>query len=165
MKKVWNFILKNRIYIVLVLFVLFFAFVFVTMKAYLDPVDANAVYGNRLDGIENVTITDDKVNEIVNFIKEDNSISDASLHIKGKIINIIIKVSKKENTIDKMKEKSKEIIERFSKEEIEFYDFQFFIKNEDGNYNLMGYKNKKNENISWSSDEIISEVDENEEKQ
>ena len=135
------------------------------MKAYLDPVDANAVYGNRLDGIENVTITDDKVNEIVNFIKEDNSISDASLHIKGKITNIIIKVSKKENTIDKMKEKSKEIIERFSKEEIEFYDFQFFIKNEDGNYNLMGYKNKKNENISWSSDEIISEVDENEEKQ
>ena len=51
------------------------------------------------------------------------------------------------------------------KEEIEFYDFQFFIKNEDGNYNLMGDKNKKNENISWSSDEIISEVDENEEKQ
>ena len=118
MKKVWNFILKNRIYIVLVLFVLFFAFVFVTMKAYLDPVDENAVYGNRLDGIENVTITDDKVNEIVNFIKEDNSISDASMHIKGKIVNIIIKVSKKENTIDKMKEKSKEIIERFSKEEI-----------------------------------------------
>ena len=64
-----------------------------------------------------------------------------------------------------MKEKSKEIIEKFSKEEIEFYDFQFFIKNEDGNYNLMGYKNKKNENISWSSDEIISEVDGNEEKQ
>lgn len=165
MKKVWNFILKNRIYIVLVLLVLFFAFVFVTMKAYLDPEDANAVYGNRLDGIENVTITDEKVNEVVNFIKEDNGVSDASLHIKGKIVNIIIKVSKKENTIDKMKEKSKEIIEKFSKEEIEFYDFQFFIKNEDGNYNLMGYKNKKNENISWSSDEIISEVDENEEKQ
>ena len=123
------------------------------------------MYGNRLDGIENVTITDDKVNEIVNFIKEDNSISDSSMHIKGKIVNIIIKVSKKENTIDKMKEKSKEIIERFSKEEIEFYDFQFFIKNEDGNYNLMGYKNKRNENISWSSDEIISEVDKNEEKQ
>ena len=165
MKKVWNFILKNRIYIVLVLFILFFAFVFVTMKAYLDPVDANAVYGNRLDGIENVTITDDKVNEVVNFIKEDNNINDTSIHIKGKIINIIIKVAKKDNTIDKMKEKSKEIIDKFSKEEIEFYDFQFFIKNEEGNYNLMGYKNKRNENISGSSDEIISEVDKNEEKQ
>ena len=135
------------------------------MKAYLDPVDENAVYGNRLDGIDNVLITDDKVNEVVNFIKEDNSISDASIHIKGKIINIIIKVSKKENTIDKMKEKSKDIIEKFSKDEIDFYDFQFFIKNEDGNYNLIGYKNKNNEGISWSSDEINSEVDENEEKQ
>lgn len=165
MKKVWNFILKNRIYIVLVLFVLFFAFVFVTMKAYLDPVDENAVYGNRLDGIDNVLITDDKVNEVVNFIKEDNGVSDASIHIKGKIVNIIIKVSKKENTIDKMKEKSKDIIEKFSKDEVDFYDFQFFIKNEDGNYNLIGYKNKNNEGISWSSDEINSEVDENEEKQ
>ena len=57
MKKIWKFIVDNRIYIVLVLFVLFGAFVFVTMKAYLDPEDELAVYGNRLEGIEKVSIT------------------------------------------------------------------------------------------------------------
>lgn len=165
MKKVWNFILKNRIYIVLILFVLFCAFVFVTMKAYLDPVDELAVYGNRLDGIKDVEITDTKKKEIVDFIKEDETLVDASINIQGKIVNISIKVTKEENTIDKMKEKSKGILEKFTKEEIAFYDFQFFIKNEDGNYNLIGYKNKKNGDISWVSDEIISEVEKNEEEQ
>ncbi len=165
MKKVWNFILKNRIYIVLVLFVLFCVFVFVTMKAYLNPVNELAVYGNRLDGIEAVVITDDKKNEVTNFIKEDENVISTSVNVQGKIVNISIKTSKNENTIDKMKEKVKLILEKFSKEEIAFYDFQFFIKNEDANYNLIGYKNKKNENVSWATDEIISEVDNNEEEQ
>lgn len=165
MKKVWNFIVKNRIYIVLILLVLFCAFVFVTMKAYLDPVDELAVYGNRLNGIEDVEITETRKNEVVDFIKDDETITDASVSIQGKIINISIKVTTEENTIDKMEEKGKEVVKKFSEEEIKFYDFQFFIKNEDGNYNLMGYKNKKNEDISWVSDEINSEVDENEEEQ
>ena len=165
MKKVWNFILKNRIYIVLVLFVLFCVFVFVTMKAYLNPVNELAVYGNRLDGIEAVVITDDKKNEVTNFIKEDENVISTSVTVQGKIVNISIKTSKNENTIDKMKEKVKLILEKFSKEEIAFYDFQFFIKNEDANYNLIEKKNKKNENVSWATDEIISEVDNNEEEQ
>lgn len=165
MKKIWKFIVNNRIYIVLVLFIIFGAFVFVTMKAYLDPVDENAVYGNRLNGIEKVPITDTKKEEVINFIKEDESIENPTVSVTGKIVNISIKTTSKENTIDKMKEKSKLILEKFSEEEIKFYDFQFFIKNEEANYNLLGYKNKKNEELSWSHDEIVSEVEDNEEEQ
>lgn len=165
MKKIWKFIVNNRIYIVLLLFILFGAFVFVTMKAYLDPEDASLVYGNRLNGIENVKITDEREKEVIDFIKEDENITDASISIQGKIINIIIKVKDKKNTIEKMEEKGIEIIKKFSEEEIKFYDFQFFIKNEEANYNLIGYKNKKNEEISWEHDVIVSEVEENEEEQ
>lgn len=165
MKKIWKFIVDNRIYIVLVLFVLFCGFVFVTMKAYLDPEDELAVYGNRLEGIEKVTITDTKKNEVIDFIKEDENITDASIMIQGKIINISIKSGNKKNTIDKMKEKGIEIIKKFSKEEIAFYDFQFFIKNEEANYNLMGYKNKKKDEISWVDDVIVSEVEDNEKEE
>lgn len=165
MKKVWNFIVDNRIYIVLVLFVVFCGFVFVTMKAYLDPEDELAVYGNRLDGIENVEITDKKEKEVIEFIKEDENITDASIRIQGKIINIIIKAKDKKNTVEKMEEKGTKIIEKFSEEEIKFYDFQFFIKNEEANYNLMGYKNKKSEEISWVNDVIVSEVEDNEEEE
>ena len=164
MKKIWKFIVNNRIYIVLLLFVLFGAFVFVTMKAYLDPEDANLVYGNRLNGIEEVPITKEREKAVIDFIKEDENITDASIAIQGKIINIIIKVKHKKNSIEKMEEKGTEIIKKFSEEEIKFYDFQFFIKNEEANYNLMGYKNKKNDEISWVNDVIVSEVEDNEEE-
>lgn len=164
MKKIWNFIVDNRIYIVLVLFVIFCGFVFVTMKAYLDPEDALAVYGNRLEGIEKVQITDKKEKEVIDFIKEDENIIDVSMSIQGKIINIIIKSKSKKNTIEKMQEKGIQIVKKFSEDEIKFYDFQLFIKNEEANYNLIGYKNKKNEEISWVNDVIVSEVEDNEEE-
>ena len=131
----------------------------------MNPSDLNTVYGSRLDGIENVVISDEKKDEIIKFIKDNEDVSSASIDIQGKIINISIKIGNKENTIDIMKEKCSLIVNKFSKEEIEFYDFQFFIKNEDANYNLIGYKNKKNEELSYSHDVIVSEVEENEEKQ
>ena len=74
MKKIWNFILKYRLYIILALFLAFGIFVFVTVKAYLDPVDETTVYGSRLEGIDKVPITDDRKKEIEDFIKEDKSI-------------------------------------------------------------------------------------------
>ncbi len=165
MKEVLKFISKYKIYIVLAILFLFCLFLFITFYKYMNPSDLNTVYGSRLDGIENVVISDDKKDEIIKFIKDNEDVSSASIDIQGKIINISIKIGNKENTIDIMKEKCSLIVNKFSKEEIEFYDFQFFIKNEDANYNLIGYKNKKNEELSYSHDVIVSEVEENEEKQ
>ena len=165
MKEVLKFISKYKIYIVLAILLLFCLFLFITFYKYMNPSDLNTVYGSRLDGIENVIISDEKKDEIIKFIKDNEDVSSASIDIQGKIINISIKIGNKENTIDIMKEKCSLIVNKFSKEEIEFYDFQFFIKNEDANYNLIGYKNKKNEELSYSHDVIVSEVEENEEKQ
>ena len=114
-------------------------------------------YGNRLDGIENVEITDERINQLVNKIKADDTIDEASVSIKGRIINITLKSNNEKNTMDKIKEKADNILKEFSDEEIAFYDFQFFIKNEEANYIMIGYKNKIRENISWESDEIVSE--------
>ena len=165
MKEVLKFISKYKIYIVLAILFLFCLFLFITFYKYMNPSDLNTVYGSRLDGIENVVISDEKKDEIIKFIKDNEDVSSASIDIQGKIINISIKIGNKENTIDIMKEKCSLIVNKFSKEEIEFYDFQFFIKNEDANYNLIGYKNKKKEELSYSHDVIVSEVEENEEKQ
>lgn len=165
MKEVLKFISKYKIYIVLAILFLFCLFLFITFYKYMNPSDLNTVYGSRLDGIENVIISDEKKDEIIKFIKDNEDVSSASIDIQGKIINISIKIGNEENTIDVMKEKCSLIVNKFSKEEIEFYDFQFFIKNEDANYNLIGYKNKKNEELSYSHDVIVSEVEENEEKQ
>lgn len=164
MKKIWKFIVDNRIYFAIFVFVVFCIFVISTMKAYLYPDDKLAVYGNRLNGIKDVLITDKRKDEVISFIKEDENILDVSIKIQGKIINISIKSSNEKNTIDVMKEKVADVISKFSKEEVNYYDFQVFIKNEDANYNLIGYKNKNKEEISWVNDVIVSEV-EDEEKQ
>lgn len=165
MKKIWKFIVDNRIYVVLFVFVVFFVFVVMTMKAYLYPDDKLAVYGDRLEGIMDVEITNDKKDEVIKYIKEDDNVNDVSIQIQGKIVNISIKVSDKKSTMDIMKEKCTEIVNKFSSDEIGYYDFQIFVKNEDANYNMIGYKNKKNNDLSWVSDVIVSEVENDEEKQ
>ena len=148
------------------MFLAFGIFVFVTVKAYLDPVDETTVYGSRLEGIDKVPITDDRKKEIEDFIKEDKSISSASLSVKGKIVNVIINVSSKEKTLEDVQKLCNSVLEKFKKEEIDFYDFQFFVENKEANYVSIGYKNKKNGSISWSHDEIEkSEVEVDEKKE
>lgn len=159
MKKVWNFIYKYRIVIALVFLLIIGVFGFITVKQYLYPDDKLTVYGNRLDGIDKVKITDEKKNEIIKMIKEKAGIKDAKIDIQGKIINVSITASEKENTKEEMQKLCTEILLKFSSEEIKFYDFQFFIKNEDLNYNMIGYKNKISEEISYSDDVIVSEVE------
>ena len=165
MKKVWNFIYKYRIVIALVFLLIIGVFGFITVKQYLYPDDKLTVYGNRLDDIDKVKITDEKKNEIIKMIKEKAGIKDAKIDIQGKIINVSITASEKENTKEEMQKLCTEILLKFSSEEIKFYDFQFFIKNEDLNYNMIGYKNKISEEISYSDDVIVSEVEDEKKEQ
>ena len=165
MKKVWNFIYKYRIVIALVFLLIIGVFGFITVKQYLYPDDKLTVYGNRLDGIDKVKITDEKKNEIIKMIKEKAGIKDAKIDIQGKIINVSITASEKENTKEEMQKLCTEILLKFSSEEIKFYDFQFFIKNEDLNYNMIGYKNKISEEISYSDDVIVREVEDEKKEQ
>lgn len=165
MKKVWNFIFKYRVYVLIFIILIFGVIIFFSAKTYLYPDDQKTVYGSRLDGIEDVKITSQRITEIVDIIKEEDGIKEASIDIQGKTVNISIIVEAKDNTIDEMKEFSTRILSNFTETEIAFYDFQFFINNEAGNYNMIGYKNKKNSDITWTTDEIVSEVESNEEDQ
>lgn len=159
-------IIKYRIYIIVAILLVFLGFVFVTVKAYLDPTDETVVCGS-LAGIEKVPIDDSRKAEIVKFLSDDKSIENAYINdIKCKTINIVIKTNSKDNTIDKMKEKGNELLKNFSENEIAFYDIQIFIKNEESNYVMIGYKNSSNDYISWTSDELVkSEVEVDEKKQ
>ncbi len=159
-------IVKYRVYIIIAIFLVFLGFVFVTVKAYLKPADESVVCGS-LAGIEKVPMTSTRKNEIVKSLKEDKSIDEIKIEdIKCKTVNIIIKTNSKENTIDKMKEKSKELLKNFSKDELSFYDVQLFIKNEENNFVMIGYKNSSNDSITWTSDELVkSEVEVNEKEQ
>ena len=49
-------------------------------------------YGDRLDGIENYPINDDKQSDVINTLKENDIVNSVSIDIKGRIINIIISI-------------------------------------------------------------------------
>ena len=162
MKKIFSFLGRHKLYILIIVLLVICLLAFFAMKSFLYPDDANTVYGDRLEGINEVEITSDRKTEISDKIKENEGITDANISIKGKIINIHITATTEANTIEVMEELSTTILDNFSEDEIAFYDFQFFIKNEDANYDLIGYKNKNSETISWDSDAIVSEVEDNE---
>ena len=166
MKKIWNFLLKYRIYIVLIIFIAFIVVIGLSLKAYIDPVDETAIWGDRLDGRDNVPITDARLKEVENFIKEDKNVTKASVRIVGNTIKVVIITSTKDDTLDKMKELGDKVVEKFSKEEIAYYEFGFSIENKDANFVLLGEKKNSNEKISWVTDEIEkSEVEVDEKKQ
>ena len=165
MKKIWNFIYKYRIFLAILFVIVMGVFGFLIVKSYLKPDDEKVVYGNRLDGIDDVSITKEKKNKIIESVKEKENITNVNISLQGAIINISITAEKESNTIDVMKEIGKEILTQFTEKELKFYDIQFFIKNVDNNYNMIGYKNKNSESIFWTSDDIVSEVEDNEKEE
>lgn len=166
MKKVWKFILKYRIFIVILFFLVVLVFGFITVNAYLHPDDENTVYGNRLDGIDKVKISDTKMKEVTTSIDENENITSSKVWVEGRIIKISIVCSDEKNTIEKLEEiLDKVVTDSFSDEEKKFYDIEIFVKNEDANYNLIGYKNKKKDTITWTSDEIVSPEGETDEEE
>lgn len=106
------------------------------------PKTGSPVYGNRLDGIEKVELKEKDTNEIVTDLESKDIVNSASVHISGKIINILVEV--KEGTkVASAKELRTVAIKSLSEEELAFYDIQIFITNEKSDakgYPLIGYK-------------------------
>lgn len=111
------------------------------------------IYGNRLDGIEEVEITKEQQNNLVEVLKEEEKVVDASTNIKGKILNVHITVSEGTKLSDAKKLTSK-ITEVIEKDQKEFYDIQVFIdiegENIDG-YPTIGYLGKEEKEFKYSS--------------
>ena len=51
----------------------------------------NAVYGDRLDGIEAVEVDSKQKKEIISNLENDSSVKKATYKLQGKIINVIIR--------------------------------------------------------------------------
>jgi len=152
-----RFIKKYKLLIVVFIFIILLVFSFFMIKAYIYNDSLKVVYGNRLKNIENYEISKEKTQQVIkDFSSED---LDFTIEIKGKIINFIFDL-KKELTKEELDEIFKLILVEFEKEQ-EFYDFQFFAKNEEIEYYLIGYKNKENESITYSE---YRKVDTNEEE-
>lgn len=114
----------------------------------------NSKYGDRLDGIENVEITDEHQNSVVEKLKSEEIVSDAKIDIIGKRICIRI-VFNDGTLLDSAKNVAVKIIDEFSEEEQGFYDLEFTLvcsATEDSEgYTIMGNKNVNGTNLVWNN--------------
>lgn len=117
-------------------------------------------YGDRLDGIELITVSDDKKNSVVEDIKKRKNVKDAKVEVSGKIIYIRIAFNAGAD-LDTSKAIAVKTLEQFSDEEKAFYDIHFTLvseKNEvsDG-FTIMGSKNVNGTNLIWGNNNPVND--------
>lgn len=112
------------------------------------------VYGNRLEGIEKVPVSEGYLNDIEKALKENASVTKVSSHIEGRLINFMITVND-DTSISSSKELSKIVKDNFTESELKFYDIQVYVldsgANETSTYPIIGYKHKTTEDFVWSN--------------
>lgn len=119
----------------------------------LFPNTGTPVYGDRLDGIEDVQISKDELKDLASKVKENENVKKASASLSGKMVNVLITV-KKGTSVDTAKGLTDIVIKYFDKDYTAYYDFQVFITNENEDekgYPIIGYKNNDSKSFSYSS--------------
>lgn len=154
MKKFKEFYKRNRVYSILMLVSLVcIVSILVGVIVYFVGQTTKDKYGNRLDGIDNVKITDTKKSEVENKIKENELVDSVKINIKGKLIyvNIELKTGKHSDS----EAICQTALDNFSEDEKKFYDIQYIVTNKDTsieeNFPVMGYIKAGNSIIKWTN--------------
>lgn len=143
---------KNKYTSIAVLsFIVLLILLFIIYKAIM-PSLGTPVYGNRLDGIEEVEITNEKINEIDEKVSKEDYVSSSKTNVSGKTVNTVVTVIEgtKASTAKKVTDV---VLKEFDEDQVAYYDFQVFIKSEndkEDNYPIIAYKNKSNDKFSYS---------------
>ncbi len=147
---------KHKWALLLSLFILILVIIIILVNSYIFINNNDSVYGNRLNGIDEVPIKEDLKNDIINSLKTNENIKTVEIDIRGKIINIIAE-SVSNSDLSKIKLELDEILIKFSDDYLAFYDIQFFVfqetTEEDENIIVIGYKNNNSDIIVWDGNE------------
>lgn len=153
-----EYIKKNK----LTVFIIAIFVVFVIMGGYLyNALFANGrsgIYGDRLEGIDSVKISDKQYKNIKSKLKENENVTKVSTDLKGKIVNIIITV-KDEVSKDDAKNIAATSLTEFDEEQLKFYDIQIFVKKDNKDLNdfpIIGYKQNGKDGLTWSKDRQVT---------
>ena len=159
-KNIRSFYKRNRVYsILMIISIICIVSILVGVLVYFFGQTNKDKYGNRLEGIESVKISDSKISEIENKISENELVKETKIDIKGKLIYINI-------TLNTGKHSDSEAIaqaslELYSEEEKAFYDIQYIVENIDKeiteNFPVMGYIKAGGSVIKWTNYTIVGE--------
>ncbi len=154
MKKIKNLWVENRVLFILTLIVIvcFFVIFGVCISCFFGS--SKSSYGERLEGIKEVNITDDVKNNFLNSMKSDELINDVSFKVQGKIIYVTLNF-KEGVTLVEAQSKALASLMNFEQKYQDFYDFHYTLKGEKSESNegflIMGAKNVNGSGLVWNN--------------
>ena len=148
-----KFIKSHKTLLIIIGIVLLILFAGILAYLKLSPDSKKDLYGNRLDGIEEHPIEEKNINNMQSEMKEMEGIISVSYNLKGRLINIIIKIDPGvlKDTAIYYANKS---LEYFPEEEKAYYDIQVFLlaEGESEIYPMIGYKHKTSNGLVWKQE-------------
>lgn len=154
-KKFWqeNKVLATMTFIIIVCIIICVAL----LLKYFYFGNGGTKYGDRLDGIENVMITEDKKNEVKEALEAAEIVDSAKVEITGKIVYTRIVFGEKATLVE-AESLAVKALDYFSDEEKGFYDFSFTLiqeasANNEG-FKIMGAKNVNGSNLVWNNNNV-----------
>lgn len=148
-----NFIKNNKVMTVALIISIVFVILIFVLKFTIFSNGGTAVYGDRLEGIEEVEITSKQQKDIVTALKEKEEVKKAECDIQGRILNVIITVND-EVELEKAKALTSSIVDNLEEDQKSYYDIQVFVKktNDDARFPIIGYKHQDKDGFSWTKD-------------
>lgn len=132
MEKIKNFIKNNKgLSILLGLTLILVIIILIILLEFIREKNTNK-YGDRLEGIEEVKITEKKVKKIEKTISENEEVEKVDIRIQGRIIYLNITYSNSVE-VSKAKEIADYSLDNFSEKELKFYDVSCFLIEIDDN--------------------------------
>jgi len=152
-KKLKSFYKTNRVYSILMLIsIICIIAILVGVLVYFFGQTSKDVYGNRLDGIDKVKISESKKNDIVNSIKSNEKVKSAEVDVRGRLIYVIITVS--EGTHVEVEAIAQSSFDSLDEKIKSFYDIQYIVDSQtesEENFPIMGYVKSGNSIIRWTN--------------
>ena len=148
-----KFIKNNKLVVITFVICLIFVILLFAIKLTFFPNEGTAIYGDRLDGIEKVKITESEEDSIIATLEDKAEVKEASCDIEGRILNVLITVND-DVELDQAKALTTSIIENLEEDQTTYYDIQVFISkdNDDTRFPIIGYKHQNKDEFSWTKD-------------
>ena len=148
-----NFIKNNKVTVVAFIICVIFVILVFAVKLTFFPNEGTAIYGDRLDGIEEVEITDKQQEDIIKSLEDKDEVKEVSCDIKGHTLNVLITVDD-DVELDPAKALTSSITDNLEEDQTSYYDIQVFISkdNDDTRFPIIGYKHQNKDGFSWTKD-------------
>lgn len=161
MKSIRNFYREHRVFTILMAIALVCLVTMCTILIQCFYVgNGTDKYGNRLEGIEEVEITSEKISEYELSVTESAEVESTTATVTGKIVYININFVG-ETSLDIAKSIALKSLDNFTEEYLGYYDFHFTLKcasteNSDG-FLISGAKNKNGSGpIVWNNNRPVT---------